>query len=217
MENTNLKTLLRLFPYISDKKRASRLKIDDDSIHFISLREVANKITSIITYHLNKINIDINNISITDATAGVGGNTLSFGMNFKTVNAIELDDTRYEYLINNINIYDLQNINTYNDDCMTILPKLTHQNVVFIDPPWGGKDYKNYKKLKLSLSSTSIEDLCNNLMDPEKNISCPELILLKLPTNYDVEFLFTHVNSNSIYLHELKKMLIIAIINNKME
>ena len=180
------------------------------------MREVANKITSIITYHLNKIKIDVNNISITDATAGVGGNTLSFGMNFKTVNAIELDEIRYEYLVNNINIYDLKNINTYSDDCRVILPTLINQNVVFIDPPWGGKDYKSFKKLRLNLSSTSIEDLCNNLMDPKKNISCPELILLKLPTNYDVEFLFTSVNSNSIYLHELKKMLIIAIINNKL-
>ena len=197
MENNNLKMLLRLFPYINDKKRAARLKIDEDSIHFISLREVANKITSIILYHLNKLELNLDNICITDATAGVGGNTLSFGMNFKTIDAIELDDTRYEYLVNNINIYNLKNVYTYNDDCRQILPKLSNQNVVFIDPPWGGKDYKNYKKLRLSLSTTSIETLCNNLLDQSKNMSCPELILLKLPTNYDIEFLFNSINSDN--------------------
>lgn len=210
----NLKTVLRLFPYLDDRRRLNKIKIDEDSIHYISLKEVASKITIIIKYQLEKIGIT-ENVHITDATAGVGGNVISFGKEFSIVNAIEIDELRYEYLINNINVYELKNVNTFNDDCRIILPKIKKHDVVFIDPPWGGKDYKNHEKLTLSLSNTPLETLCNNLLDETKNICCPSIIVLKLPTNYDLYYLYDMVNSKTIYLHELKKMLIVVIVNEK--
>src|SRR5580692_7436028 len=63
-----LRMKTRLFPYINDISLIDKLKIDADSIHYISVREVADKITKIIkTYSKDKDAI------ITDATAGVGG------------------------------------------------------------------------------------------------------------------------------------------------
>ena len=208
-----LQTLLRLFPYISNKKRAMRLKIDPESISYISLRDVAEKITNIIKYHLKKLNKDPTNIYITDTTAGVGGDTISFGMHFKVVHSIEIDELRYEYLVNNINVYNLTNIYTYNDDCRKIIPLIKKQHVVFMDPPWGGKDYKQHDKLTLKLGSSHIEEICNNLLNSQKTISPPYLIILKLPTNYDIKYLFKHIQSNIIYLHRLQKMYIVVIVN----
>jgi 16S rRNA G966 N2-methylase RsmD len=211
-ESRDLKTILRLFPYIEDKSKASKLKIDKESYHYISIREIAKSITSIISYHLNNMDLNINNTIITDATAGVGGNTISFGMNFKYVNAIEIDPIRSTYLQNNINIYGLTNINVMNGNCINLLKNIKEQQVVYIDPPWGGKNYKNYNKLRLSLSNISLEQICNDLMS-NKTKCQPELIILKLPINYDIEYLYKTVNSNAIYFHDIKKMIILSIIN----
>jgi len=101
----NSKKLERLFPYINN---ISKLKIDDDSINYISIRDDANIITIIIQQHLNNFNLSSTNIVITDATAGVGGNTLSFANNFEYVNAIEINKLRCDYLRNNIDTYQYQ-------------------------------------------------------------------------------------------------------------
>jgi predicted RNA methylase len=208
---------LRLFPFIDNIELAHKLKIDKKSIHYISLREVADNITNIIKRHLIKIKeIDtvesLKKISITDATAGVGGNTISFGMTFGKVNAIELDSERCDFLKNNINVYDLDNIDVYNGDCTDLVSKLYHQ-VVFIDPPWGGKSYKRYKNLLLSMSDKSIEDICIDLMDPTKSGCCPKLIVLKLPLNYNLKNILEKIQDRKIYLHQLHKMFIIVIEN----
>ena len=94
-----------------------------------------------------------------------------------------------------------------------ILYAIKKHSVVFIDPPWGGRSYKDYKKLRLTLSNTSLESICNCILDDEIMTCTPNLIVLKLPTNYDVKFLYDTVNSKSIHLHELNKMLIIVILN----
>jgi len=211
--NKRLKTLLRLFPYLDNKEKAAKLKIDDDSIHYISIREYADKITDIIKFYLSELDIDPDDATITDATAGVGGNTISFGMNFKKVNAIELDEQRSKYLVNNIDIYDLTNIDIYNDDSTKVLTKLDNHDVVFLDPPWGGKTYKNHEFLRLHLSDVSIEMLCNGMMNKEWMKKCPAIIVYKLPINYDIKYFFEHVNSSLIYYHNLKKMSLIVIIN----
>jgi 16S rRNA G966 N2-methylase RsmD len=211
--NKRVKTLLRLFPYIEDKEKAARLKIDEESIHFISVREYAERITDIIKYYLNLLNIDAKDSTITDATAGVGGNTLSFGMHFKHVNAIELDEKRSNYLQNNVDIYGLKNINVCTGDSIKILPTLDNQDVVFLDPPWGGKNYKEHEFLRLQLSDVSIETLCNGMMDPKWMKQCPAIIVYKLPINYDIKYFYENVNSNLMYYHNLKKMSLIIIIN----
>ena len=211
--NTNKKTLIRLFPYINNKNNINDLKIDNDSIHYISIREVADIITIIVKKHIYNINnIDINNITITDATAGVGGNTISFCKHFKNVNAIEINEKRYEYLLNNINVYNLKNIKLYNNNCLDVLANLYHE-IVFIDPPWGGKYYKNVNKLLLKISSVKIEIIINNLLNKSITKYPPKLIVLKIPKNYDLLYLHNQIKSDKIFLYSLKKMYIIIIEN----
>ncbi len=212
-KNKKLKTILRLFPYLDNKDKASKLKIDDDSIHYISVREYAQKITNIIRHHLIQLNIDPLDAIITDATAGVGGNAISFGMNFKKVNAIELDGIRSQFLQNNAEVYDLDNINVINDDCTKILTELDNHDVVFVDPPWGGKNYKYYDYLRLHLSDISIEMMCNGILNDKWMAKTPSVIVFKLPTNYDIKYFYDNVDSNFIYFHDLKKMILSVVIN----
>ena len=54
----------------------------------------AEKITNIILDHINMLKIDTNTITLTDATAGVGGDTISFGKKF---HHIKMELIIYEY------------------------------------------------------------------------------------------------------------------------
>jgi len=222
MENTigssgikKIRMILRLFPYLENIEKASKLQIDDDSIHYISVREYAEKISNIIKLHLDLINLDNNKAIITDATAGVGGDTISFSKNFKSIYSIEISSIRSDYLRNNIGIYDCKNVTVINDDCMNVINKIENHNVIFIDPPWEPDNigsYKQYENLKLSFGKISIETLCNNLMDLSFMVKVPELIVFKLPKNYDIVYFYKNVNNKKIYYYDLNKMIILVIV-----
>lgn len=215
-ENDNKKNKLysKLFPNF-DNAEVDKLLIDPDSVNYISIPYQAKQISNIILNKLTELNIDISDITITDATAGTGGNTISFATYFKHVNAIEIDEIRFKYLVNNINVYKLNNITVYNDDCLKILDSIQNHDVIFIDPPWGGKDYKKQNNLKLYISGQPIETVCNNLCSTQKNL---KLIVLKLPKNYDISYFYKNVNSNNkkIYWYNLSKMYILIIVNSFM-
>lgn len=199
----------KLFPFLEDKMLINKLKIDEDSIYYISIRDHATKITNIIIYHLTLLNINASTSIITDATAGVGGNTLSFSPVFKKVYAIEIDNLRSNYLKNNINVYNFTNVYVINDNCINILPNIKDHNIVFIDPPWGGRNYKKYTNLKLMLSNVSLDTICLNVL---KN-SNVKLVVLKLPFNYDLFDFYYKLKDYTIYMYDLYKMIILVIHN----
>jgi len=196
----------RLFPLTCDNSVINKLKIDDESIYYISIREIAETITNIT---LKCTNIDGKSLIITDTTAGVGGNTLSFANKVKHVNSIEIDKIRYDYLCNNIQAYNITNVTTYNDDFINIVKNLNH-HVIFIDPPWGGRGYKHHSKLKLQISNINIEDICNMLFSNNIMSCVPLCVIIKLPKNYDLEYFHNHVKFK-ITVHELQKMYILTI------
>jgi 16S rRNA G966 N2-methylase RsmD len=212
--NDKIRMILRLFPFLKDKSLAYKLKIDDASIYYISIREYAQKISQITMYHLKNHNILAINTVITDAMAGVGGNTISFAKNFKYVHAIEIDSTRAEYLKNNIDVYELNNIKIYNCDCTLVLKEIEDQQVIYIDPPWqkNGESYKQYTNLRLSIGEESLESFCNHLMSSTFMKKIPEFIILKLPKNYDILYFYQTINQKKIYYYDLKKMIILVII-----
>jgi 16S rRNA G966 N2-methylase RsmD len=211
MSVDNIKSLTKIFPYLRDRTKIKKLKIDEESLHYISLKDCANSTSMIIIQHLHELGVNHQDAYITDATAGVGGNTISFAMNFKHATGIELDKLRYDYLINNLDVYDIDNVKSIHGDSLKLMSSINKQHVVFIDPPWGGRDYKKYQKLKLSLSDVAIEQICNDLFDENKTKYPPLFIVLKLPTNYDLKYLYETINNDMIYLHKLHKMNIIVI------
>lgn len=208
----------RLFPNVNEMNLYHKLKINQESIMYITIPDDAEQITRIVINHALKYFPDSFNVTITDAAAGVGGNTISFSQKFKSVNAIELDQERFNYLSNNINAYKISNVNLYRNDCLIIVPGLSRNDVIFIDPPWGGKDYKNQNNIKLSLNQINIEDVCLNFLNKKNMISTPKLIVMKLPKNYDIQYIYTKIKMDNqtnelrkIYFYELNKMIIIVI------
>jgi len=210
--SSNPKKILKLFPYIMNKFLASRLKIDTDALHYITVRDYSVKINNIIIELLDKIKLKPENCIITDTTACVGGNAISFAQIFKYVYAIEINKKRTEFLKNNIDVYNLTNINVIHNNFLKEIDKIKDHNIVFIDPPWGGKNYKDIENLKLSISNIPLENIIKDLIDLTKMAKIPELIVLKLPTNYDIKHFYDNFNNKDIYYYNLEKMLILGII-----
>lgn len=205
------KIKLRLFPPDGNRDIWNKLQIDVESISYISVPQDANIITNIILQHCNELNIDPSENIITDATAGAGGNVFSFSKYFKKVNAIEINISRYKFLVNNLNVYKITNVIPYHDDSLNLILDI-YQDIIFFDPPWGGKDYKKNDNLRLNLGKFSIEYICLQLLNCKYS---PKIIALKLPKNYDLKYLHKIINIKNIkkFVHHLKKMYLIVICN----
>lgn len=193
-------------------------KIDEESIKFITFYNSAQEITNIIMNNLDdmpgmeitdSIEIKMSKLVITDMTAGVGGNVLNFANYFKYVNGIEIDNLRHEYLQSNVNLYKFLNVNCYRENSTKILIEEDNivQDIVFFDPPWGGVDYKNFTNMRLNFDSFSIESVCKMLFTKHRN----NIIVLKLPNNYDTEYLITELSPYKAILYRLDRMLIVVV------
>jgi 16S rRNA G966 N2-methylase RsmD len=211
----------RLFPVFENKSILEKLKIDRDSIHYISTPNNAKKIANIIGSYFKK---SCKDITIVDATAGVGGDTIAFSKKFGKVISIEIDNIRYEHLNNNIEVYGFKNVSTINANSNDIIPKLSNIDIIYIDPPWGGSNYKNNTNLKLKMAEIELENLILDYFSPIVMLSQPKMIALKLPKNYDIKYLFNKLNNSDfdnetfiesdkfkIHLHSLNKMIILII------
>lgn len=194
-DSTFLNDQLEIKKYFPNKKNCEEkfyrsLLIDTTGRYSISFPDDAELITNIIIK--NTINsIPSKDITITDATACVGGNVLSFCNKFMHVNAVEIDDIRFRYLMNNINTYGYKNIDFYHQDYLEIMNDLK-QDVIFLDPPWGGKNYKFKNKVKISMSGNSFEAIVMEII--HKKLS--KYIVLKLPKNYDFDSFNNCINHN---------------------
>lgn len=200
------------FPKLKKEILYSKILYTTEAISYMTKRTIAEIISSIIHYHLRIIKDDMNNITITDATAGIGGNTFSFAQWFKQVNAVECKSETYKLLKNNIDIYNYTNVDCICADYTKIFNQLT-QDVIFIDPPWGGKTYKQILKNKLMLSGYHLGIFCKMLIE-----TMTSLIVLKLPLNFDFDYFYEELNTNmlitTIKMHKLDKMYICVIYPN---
>lgn len=194
------------FPLPRNSTAYQNILYTPDGISYMTPRIDAELTTGIIISHCNEKNIKYNDIIITDATAGLGGNTLSFAKLFKHVNAIEKDYDTFKILENNLKEYCYSNVTLINDDFINVYGSF-RQHVVFIDPPWGGKNYMKHKDLRLKMSDTEIEHLCDLLRN--------NIIVLKLPINYDFQYLLTtlseshviHLNINDVKIQNFLQMI----------
>ena len=145
------------------------------------------------------------NLTITDGSAHVGGNTLSFSKNFNKVNSIEIEKEIYDALVHNIkDVYKRWNVTYYLGDCITLINDLK-QDVVFLDPPWGGPSYKDFTNLHLYLGSRDVFDLILDWY--EKKIA--KLFCIKCPFNFD--FLPFKTNFPNIYIQKNKNWYVLYV------
>lgn len=192
-----------------------QLQFTDEASYSITKPEKAQLIRNIIQKHLLELHKKIEDSTITDATACVGGDTLHFSKQFNMVNAVEINPIHCKMLQNNIGVYKRRNVHVHCADYTKVYHKL-HQDVVFIDPPWGGPSYKKKKIVKLQLSNVPLYKMIQKISNRAK------LIVLKTPTNFDISSLFhykIHHKTNplcaSVHVYHLGNMNIIVLVMNK--
>lgn len=161
-----------LFRFVSPSIRG-QLLLDDEALYSTTDQLTANKIAKIVA------RVASENAVVTDATACIGGATLAFAHVFNRVNAIELDRTRYDYLRHNMDALGmLYKVRCIHGDAVDICSQM-YQDVVFLDPPWGGPEYKSMDKVSLYLSGNTLASVCKRIAHATKYIA------IKVPTNFD--------------------------------
>jgi len=123
---------------------------------------------------------------ITDLTGNVGGDTILFGLNFKKVDSIEYNQENFDALKHNVETYKLDNVKVHFGDSTKLYNWYT--DVLYIDAPWGGPDYKEKENLDLFLGDVRIDLFIKHVLEQSWR---PKYIFLKLPRNYNFERLET--------------------------
>jgi 16S rRNA A1518/A1519 N6-dimethyltransferase RsmA/KsgA/DIM1 with predicted DNA glycosylase/AP lyase activity len=153
----------------------SILKKDKEGLWSLTHKIHADQISEII---FNILGYDK---TILDATAGVGGNTISFCKYFKNVIAIEKNNNRCKMLYENTSAFNVTNLTIINDTCINYLNN--NYDAIFFDPPWGGIDYKKSKHISLFIDNQSLKDIILSIKNNNNNKLC----IFKLPYNYNMK------------------------------
>tara|TARA_A100001015_G_scaffold287644_1_gene357632 strand:+ start:1198 stop:1839 length:642 start_codon:yes stop_codon:yes gene_type:complete len=191
----NEKIIRKIFP----KKNClnmNKLKYDNEGLYSISYPNLAEILSKEIKIFDNE---DFKLDNIVDATAGIGGNVLSFAKYFSKVYAVELDKTRFEHLENNVSNYSYDNIKCINGDSIEIikngLEKFdSNPDVIFFDPPWGGPSYKYIKDVELELSNYKLLDIIELIF----NLKKVKFVVFKIPFNYNFLDLVNRCNEKNL-------------------
>ena len=184
----------------------SKLKITAEGSFSITRRRDAERIMYVLRGALK----NISTLTITDATSCNGGDTINFALSFAHVHAIELNKENFEALTNNIGAYNFKNVTLHHGDSTKMFNWNTH--ALYIDPPWGGKDYRQHVKLDLYLSNIRL-DLWLGQILMRKNR--PNHIILKLPFNYNFDRFNTLVNIDYIKPYQIRSY-VLVIMNVRM-
>ncbi len=189
------------------------IKIFDISTYSITLPRESNKICSTIKDLFKGIfdysENDIDDLTITDAIANVGGTTLSFSKNFRLVNSIEKQEVIFEALKHNCeNVYKRKNIKFYLGNPEKLLNKIK-QDIIYIDPPLEGFHYRSYDKINLTLNKKNIFTIIRELYNNNKAL----LFVIKCPFNLDYN---TFMNDfEKVYIEKYKNYNVMYIVKKK--
>ena len=183
------------------------LKLTNIGRYSIMKERIAHEILGYIKKNYKK---NFNKAIITDTNGGLGGFTLTASQYVQKINSVEILPIHYKYLVNNIGVYGINNVNVFNDDYMKIMMRLK-QDIVFADPPWGGYNYREQKVISLGFNNVNIVCLCNKLGEKNKT----KLFTFLAPANFDLKFFKEHLLHGKIIVYnlrnKLKSLLIIVI------
>lgn len=181
----------------------SKLQMTVEGEYSITPKYMASQIYTIIKQYLK----NTKDLIITDANGGIGGDTINFALKFKLVNSVEASPSHCRVLQHNVNVYHLKNVKVYCQNYVEIMKSLK-QDVIFMDPPWGGIHYKDVPNLSLYLDGYLIEELVNLLSSRAK------LFVIKVPKNFNFVHFKNSVHEGKVIKHKLDKIDLIIVSKN---
>lgn len=177
-----------------------RLHMDAVAMYSVTASNLAEEQSDLIEAHCGG-----RGVSVTDGTACIGGNVISFARRFARVNAVELSPQRARMLRHNVDVVGVgPRVTVMCGSYLDVFPLLA-QDVVFFDPPWGGPEYLAAAQLDMFLGATNIIDVILTLTAPRLVAAGPagpagpaaagaavlrppwaRWVVLKAPLNYNV-------------------------------
>ena len=204
------------------KQVSSEWKVDEEGSYSQTSWSEAEAITDLMVDTFRDMFRITRKLNIIDATASIGGNTVSFldSDDVETVLAIEPNNTRVRYLDINIDTFirhmdkkgtknmrdkirienDSFNADSSIYNAETIFGSQYNADIVFIDPPWGGVDYAMEHNPARVLGGVSLEEICDKLLGD----TSVQLVILKLPVNFLIDDFTRNLATQNLLI---KKML----------
>lgn len=180
-QNRRIKYLSLFFPPI-EKGRMCKIKLAKDSPYSMSGREGVDILSDTIIHpRIQKPR------NIIDGTANIGSDSIGLSYKFPeaTIRAVELDPYTFEKLKYNVDIVYRRSdmIKVKNMSILKFLEntKIKH-DVVYIDAPWGGRDYKEKEVMKLYLDGKELSEVYRIYKEKAS------LFIFKIPINYDIKY-----------------------------
>lgn len=136
-------------------------------------------------------------LNVIDATANIGCDTINFrfGLNANCI-SLEVDNDIYEYLVENQNrwtrIMRLRGIMSdksysINANCMDFLKGFSAKmDFVFFDPPWGGTEYNENKRIMLHLEHNNVKIPIYKVVNDVLKEGFTDTVILKTPYNFNI-------------------------------
>ena len=152
-----------------------------------------------------------------DGTSNVGGNIFPIVPLVKKIICVEIGNLTSKLLQHNLQTActkkNLAKTLVLNKDFTKFNFKKYKPDIMFVDPPWGGKNYKKIKDKELYLSKKPMSKLLVN-----KWIPAVDLIILRVPAGYPTRRLinfqkikyYTHVRLKTDYGRTIYKLLIFS-------
>lgn len=199
----------RLFPMVEGVQR-HLLKTSKEGLYSITQPPEAVDIINILSLYLG----NLKKMTITEAAGGIGGDSISFARNFGGVNTFELNPEHCDIIRHNLETYGL--LGKVNLKCGDYLSSYldVKQDAVYLDPPWGGKDYRDQDKLTLDFGGKPLVEIVSALgkryKEGKSTAYRVKLVILKLPSNYDLSSLKRGLAGWTLKEYSINKFLIVV-------
>ena len=190
-----------VFPH-KDDVDYTKLKMTPEGLYSITRRRDGEKMLGFIQSKIP----DTSKLTVTDATACVGGDTILFSMYFRKVDSIEWKHDNVIVLRNNVNVYNATNVVIHEGDSTKVFNWKT--DVLYIDPPWGGPNYYKTTQLDLFIGSFRVDSWIEEIL---KRDNRPRYVILKLPSNYNFSRLQFLPNIDTIHTYTIRRFVVVLL------
>jgi hypothetical protein len=149
----------------------------EESISFSTPWVQSEQICKMISFLCPGIN------TIIESCGGLGSDTITFSKHFRDIRTCELDPVRFKALEYNVHeLYKCDNVKLFNEDFVKwVVKNGVGSAAVYIDLPWGGRDYDKDENINETMSIGGKK--INELVDI---VSKAKIIVFKVPINNTV-------------------------------
>lgn len=204
--------LHKSFPSDNQYNNTNDLMMTNVGLYSISRPRDSARITTMIVDMCRRLLrvSGVDKLIITDATAGVGGDTIAFARGgFAGVNSCEIVPEHCRVVANNVAVFGLNDkVRVVCGDYMSSYTKL-EQDVIYIDAPWGGSGYENNEEstgLKL-FGKVEFATVVKRILGAGNT----KLLVLKVPADFNSASLAINTKQYHAIEHNIGRIRIIAI------